>query len=291
MKYPDQTGSKQAQQGLDLVVDTDTLRLMQRNSPNLLARAFHHGTLVAILLLIGAIGFASDAGPGAAGPLRVGISPKSPPMIFKEGKNFVGVEAEFAQAFGKELGRPVKFVELPWEDLIDALDENKIDIIMSSMSMTRARQFRVAFSDPYLRVGQMALVRADDKFKFVILESALAKQTIGLKRATTGDLLVQQEFPRAKRKYFSSGEDAAQALAKKRIDLFVDDSTMIWYLAGTYEAQGLVAAPMIFTDEMLAWATRRSDTELLAAANAFLKKINASGELIRILRLWMPKFQ
>ena len=46
---------------------------------------------------------------------------------------------------------------------------------------------------------------------------------------------------------------------KKNIDLYISDSTMIWYLGGVYEVKELSVAPMIFTEELLGWAVRRSD--------------------------------
>jgi len=88
-----------------------------------------------------------------------------------------------------------------------------------------------------------------------------------------------------------SSTDAAKALKKGAIDLFIDDSPMIWYLAGVNEAQGLDVAPMIFSDEVLAWAMRPSDTQLRDSVNAFLKKATASGELNQTIRRWIPKFQ
>ncbi len=246
-----------------------------------------------LLVALGALpALRSNLGAADAAPaLRVGVAPVSPPMIFKEGTRIVGLEADFAQALGKELGRPVQFVELPWEELIDALNDDKIDIIMSSMSVTPARQFRVAFSIPYLRIGQMVLVRGDEKYRGGFLSRSLAGQTVGLRKGTTGDLLVQQEFPKAKRKYFKSDDEGAIALSKGRIDLFIDDSTMIWYLAGVYEAKGLTVTPLVLSQEVLGWGMKRSDTTLQAAANAFLQKAQASGELDRILHRWIPKLQ
>jgi len=223
--------------------------------------------------------------------LRVGVAPVSPPMIFKEGGKIVGLEADFAQALGKDLGRPIKFVELEWEEIIDGLVNDKIDIIMSSMSVTRARQYRIAFSDPYLRIGQMALVRAEDLSRYTLVVDSLANRTIGARKGTTGDLLAQQEFPRAKRKYFKSDDEGAIALSKGKIDLFMDDSTMIWYLAGAYEAKGLAPSPLVFSEEVLAWGMRRSDSELKQSVNLFLKKVKDSGEGGRIVRQWIPRFQ
>jgi polar amino acid transport system substrate-binding protein len=222
--------------------------------------------------------------------LRVGVAPISPPMIFREGGKVVGLEADFAQALGVNLGRQVKFVELRWEDIIDALVNDKIDIIMSSMSVTRARQARIAFSNPYMRIGQMMLIRTEEQGRYGLLLDSLGDKSIGVRKGTTGDVLVQQEFSRAKRKYYRSGDDAAAALRKGRIDLFIDDSSMIWYLAGSYEAKGLTASPMVLSDEVLAWGMRMSDASLQQSVNAFLKRTQDSGEATRLVRQWIPKF-
>jgi polar amino acid transport system substrate-binding protein len=221
----------------------------------------------------------------------VGVTPDAPPMIFKEGGQYVGVEAELAGALGKELGRRVVFVDQKWEDLIDALAENRIDIIMSAMSITLPRSYRAAFCDPYLRVGQIALTRAGEKYDYVINLAVQAERGVGVKRGTTADFLLQQEIPRAKRKYFNTGEEAAQALVKKKIDLFLSDAPMIWYLASRYETKGLAVGPLLLSQEQLAWAVRRTDDQLRNAANAFLKKAQASGELNQILKRWMPGFK
>lgn len=257
-----------------------------------------HFFLSNVLLAAGILGVAlsgvavaAEPGAGTAQVLKVGVAPQSPPMIFKEGKNLAGVEVDCAQALGKALGRQIQFVELPWEELINSLVEGKIDIIMSSMSITRARESRVAFCDPYLRIGQMALVRAEEQYRFALLEGALAKRTIGIKKGTTADLLVQQEFPRAKRKYYKSGDEGARALIKKQIDLFITDSTVVSYLAGMYETKSLVKAPMVFSDEVLAWAVRRSDEPLRDSVNAYLKKARENGEVSKILQRWIPKLQ
>ena len=85
--------------------------------------------------------------------LRVGISTNAPPLIFKQGSEIVGLEAELAKKFGDYLGKSVAFIELPWEEQIPALLANKTDIIMSGMSITKMRQVRIEFSRPYFRTG------------------------------------------------------------------------------------------------------------------------------------------
>jgi polar amino acid transport system substrate-binding protein len=225
----------------------------------------------------------------AAEVLRVGITPTTPPMIYHEGKAVIGMEADLARALGEHLGRPIRFVEVKWEDQIPSLVRGKTDIIMSSMSITRGRMMQVNFTTPYMRVGQMALVRGEDRGRYLLGFPAGMSSPIGVKRGTTGDFLVQQEWPKARRRTYKTGDDAAKALLKKRIDLFVADATLIWWLSGTYEAKGLTALPFLLSDEQLAWAVRKSDTELLKQVNAFLEASQADGRFERVLRRWLPR--
>jgi len=222
----------------------------------------------------------------ATSALRVGVSPVFPPMVFKQNGDLAGVEVDLARALGETLGRKVTFVELPWEDQIEALTAGRIDIIMSSMSITMARRFVIDFTRPYLLVGQMTLVRREDQGQYTLGFPIRPPGTVGVLKATTGEFLVQREFPKASRKVFTSGTEAAQALKKKKIDLFISDSTLIWYLAGMNAAEGLSAVPIPLSEEQLAWGIRKGDDKLLAAANEFIQKSSQDGSLKRILQRW-----
>jgi ABC-type amino acid transport substrate-binding protein len=99
-------------------------------------------------------------------PLKVGITPDYPPLIFRQGETVTGIEADLARKLGQELNRPVSLVTLKWEEQIDALLGKKIDLIMSGMSITPTREIRIRFSDPYLKSGLVAAFRAEDSKKY-----------------------------------------------------------------------------------------------------------------------------
>src|SRR5262249_48968819 len=116
-----------------------------------------------LILIVSLLVVPARAGsPSEVAPLRIGVTPIYPPMIYKEAGKLVGVEIDFANALSEELGRPIKFVEIDWEDQVPDLIAGKTDLIMSSMSITKARSLRVAFATPYLQVGQTILVRRAD---------------------------------------------------------------------------------------------------------------------------------
>lgn len=233
---------------------------------------------------------AAEPGEPAARPqLQVGVAPTGPPVIFRQGGRISGIEADLAHALATRIGKTPDFVELPFSELIPALLEGKIDIIMSGMSFTEMRAIRISFSQPYLKVGQMPLVRSRDISKYPsTLALVNTRGKVGVEYGTTGDLLVQENFLYAERVPYSDLSKAPADLVDGKIDMFIYDSPTIWWLASEYEPQGL--APLIapLSEEFLAWGIRKDDTELLRQANAFIEEYRISGQLQALIKKWMP---
>jgi len=133
-------------------------------------------------------------------------------------------------------------------------------------------------------------VRREDANQYLLGFPSLPKGTIGVLKATTGDFLVQQDFSRSKRKEFKSPTEAAKALAKKKIDLFICDVPIVWWLAGMNETEGLVPVKILLSEEQLAWAVRKSDSELLESVNRALEKIQKEGRAAAIIKRWIPLY-
>lgn len=230
---------------------------------------------------------AAEPGANTRQTLRVGVSPVFPPMVFKQGKELAGAEVDLARALADKLGRTVVFVEMDWKDQTEFLNAGKVDIIMSSMSVTPARNAVISFTRPYLKIGQMALVRREDRSKHPLGLMVPSGTKVGVIKATTGDFLVQRDFPRVVRKTYSNSDEAAKALLKGNVEMFISDSTLVWYLAGSRAVDGLTAVPFVLSEEVLAWGVRRGDDATLAAANEFLSAAMQDGTLSKVFRRWM----
>ena len=236
-------------------------------------------------------GTASNHGSHAADQsvLRVGVAANMPPMIFTQGGQFTGLEADLARQLAADLGKTVRFIELPWDEQIDALLDGRIDIIMSNLSITPSRSMRIDFTKPYLRSGQAALVRGSEAAG-LRLGLFSAECRIGVQRATTGDYYVQQDLPRANRKYYSNANAGAEALLSKRIEAFIHDAPVNWWLASEYEAKGLVVIPTLLTQEYLAWGVRKDNPDLRDAANRFIDKAVQNGQMQAAINRWIPRW-
>lgn len=244
-----------------------------------------------ILLLWGA-GCSTISAPDHDGSLgqpalRVGIAPPLPPMVFEQRGEYQGVEPDLARALAEHLSRPLRFVALDWEELIPALMDQRIDIIMSGLSITPARQVRVNFTQPYLRMGQLALVRRADLAQ---LQLGLLSDTyrVGAQKGTTGEQFVQQYLPRSTCTTFSDPREGAAALVKNRIDVFIHDAPVNWWLASTYESAGLAVLNTYLTEEYLAWGVNKNNAQLLAEANQFIDQARTNGRMRAIVRNWLP---
>jgi len=221
--------------------------------------------------------------------LRVGITPTGPPIIFMQGDQVSGIEADLAEQLGAYLDKEVTYVQLEFNELIPALLDNRIDIIMSGMSFTEMRAIRVNFSQPYMKVGQMPLVRRADVNKYgSTLGLMNTKGKVGVERGTTGDLFVQENFIYAERVPYLDIENAIGDLADGKLEMFIYDSPVVWWMSSEYESDGLAPLVVTLTEEYLAWAVRKDDTQLLKQANAFLEEFRSSGKLNTVIKKWMP---
>jgi ABC-type amino acid transport substrate-binding protein len=220
--------------------------------------------------------------------LRVGVTPMFPPMIFKQGAEVTGLEAEAARELGRELGRPVKFVEVKWENQIDSLLSRKTDIVMSSMTITPERRVRAAFSDPYLKGGQMMLTRRTELHRYSLGLPPTLPGTVGVIQSTVGEYLIQREFASSKRRAFDTMDDAVSALVAGRVDSLIADAPVAWYQAGLNESKGLGVVPRMLTQEVFGWAMRPDDAELQTKVNGFIAKRQADGSLNQMIKRWLP---
>lgn len=225
--------------------------------------------------------------------MRVGVAPRYKPVIYKEAGKVTGVEADFGQEFAAYLGKSVQFVEMTRQNLIPALLDRRIDIIMSGMSVTKMREVQIAFADPWFRTGQMAMVISANKNNYpsdyhLILGFA-PKIKIGVVKGTTGDDFVRRNFGSAKAiKAFKSPQAAVDALLVDTVNMIVHDAPSILMLAAENQTRGVSPMPTLLTDEFLAWGIHRGNSELLDQTNQFITEIKSDGRIEKIVKRWIP---
>lgn len=247
--------------------------------------------LCCIILLVGSCRQTSPPSTQQVEPtLRIGVSANAPPFVFRQGGALTGLEPALAQKLGQYLDIKIELVEVPWEKQLEFLDQGKTDIIMSGMTITRARSSLVDFTKPYLRSGQIMLVRMEDLRKFSTgIESLMnTNYRIGTVADTVSDYFVTTTINDANEVVFKKSQDAVDALIANKIDAFVYDAPIICYYAARHQQDKVIPILTMATEEYIGWAIRKGQPELLASINEFLDSLESQGALQEEIKYWIP---
>ncbi len=220
--------------------------------------------------------------------LRVGVTANYPPLVSKVDGELAGIEIDLAEDVGRELGKRMQFVDLPWEQLIPALVNGEIDVIMSGMSITAGRKQKISFTESYLHIGQMAITRIKDIQKLGSVSALLnAPITVGFESGTTGETFVKTNMANAKPQAVASIDAGVAALRSREIDAFIHDAPTAWRIGSDPAYQDLIGLYWPLTDENLGWGVRISDEALRTALNEQLAAMKKDGRLSRTTRKWI----
>lgn len=124
-------------------------------------------------LLLAACGNGDDPadgtgdGNGATGGdgITIGIKFDQPGLGLQEGAEYTGFDVDVARYVADKLGYTedqISWVETPSAQRENMLQNNQVDMIFATYSITEAREELVAFAGPYFVAGQDLLVRADE---------------------------------------------------------------------------------------------------------------------------------
>lgn len=99
----------------------------------------------------------------AAGKIRVGLMGTYAPYNFMNDKNEVdGFDADVAKEVAKHLGVEVEFITGEFSGLIEGLQKDKYDVLVSQVTITDDRKKTMDFSEPYIKNAVNVIVKSDN---------------------------------------------------------------------------------------------------------------------------------
>jgi len=223
------------------------------------------------------------------GSLRVGLEAGYMPfeMTDKKGK-VVGFDVDMVTEMAKAMGVKLEIINTAWDGIIPGLMSNKYDLIASGMTINQERNLKVNFANPYIVVGQTALISKASAGKINSWKDLNAEGiTITSKLGTTGEQAAKRLFPKATYKSFEMEDQAMLEAMNGKADATVYDlpMTSIFY-AQHGQAAGMKFLNKPFTYEPLGWAINKGDPDFLNWLNNFLVQMKNDGRYARIYDKW-----
>ncbi len=211
------------------------------------------------------------------------------PMVFKVSEQIQGIEVDLARLVCDVLQRPLEVKTYRFTELIPALEAGEIDVIMSGLSVTDERKQRVSFTQPYLEIGQMAIVRLEDASEFGQPMALTRKDLIiGVHQGSTGQSYVRKTYPTAAVVEYGGVESALEGLRDGKVDVFIHDSTTSWQLGRSFVNDNLLSLNRLLTRESIAWAVGKDNTLLRDDLNAALHILKDRGKVNEVVHHWLP---
>ena len=215
---------------------------------------------------------------GAEKPLVVGMELQYPPFEMSEIDGTPsGVSVDFAKALGKYLGREVKIENIAWDGLIPSLKTNKIDLIISSMTITDERKKTIDFSIPYAQSNLAILTNPSSGVKNIKDLDQKGKK-IAVKKGTTGHVYASKHLKNASLLVFDKENAAVLEVIQKKADGFLYDQLTIYKNWIKHKDTTIaLLEPFQETPEYWGVAIKKGNDALKQKVDAFIKQAKSDG--------------
>lgn len=220
--------------------------------------------------------------------IRIGVDVGYQPfeMRTKSGA-IIGFDVDIMKELAKSLKVKLKIVDIEWDSIIPALLKDKVDMIMGGMTVTPLRNLQVIFTNPYLHIGQTAVVRKELKKQIKTFKDLNHKKyKICSRMGTTGEKAALKYLPRARYFGFQDRESGIMEVIFGRKDAFIYDFPYNEIFTRTKGQKKVFHLKTPITKEALAWAIKKEDTHFLNLLNNFIMTIKASGFLSESFDKW-----
>ncbi len=207
-----------------------------------------------------------------------------PPFEFiDENGNLTGFEVELVPMIGEHVGVEMRVENIAWDTIFAGLANGQYDGVASGVTVTEERKQTMDFSMPIASQGQVVVVMTGSD-----IQSAddLTGKSVGVQIGTTGDFALD-DYDVDRRQYDDIGL-AIQDMINGNLDACVCDSIIAsdFVLANENYAGMLRVAGEPFTDEEIAIAVKKGNTELLDLVNQGLQAMMDDGSFDALKAKW-----
>ncbi|AKS34749.1 glutamate ABC transporter substrate-binding protein [Mycolicibacterium goodii] len=235
---------------------------------------------LAIALPFAAAACGGGGGGGDEGnTIVIGTKYDQPGLGLKEPDGtLTGFDVDVAKYVAKELGYnedQIEWKEAPSAQRETLIQNDQVDLIAATYSITDARKEKVDFAGPYLITGQSLLVRADNNDITGAASLENNKKLCSVSGSTPAQR-IKDEYPGVQLQQYDTYSACVEALKNGAVDALTTDEVI---LAG-YAAQSPGTFKLVgdtFSEERYGIGLKKGDTELRNKVNDAIEKMESSG--------------
>ena len=225
------------------------------------------------------------------GELIVGTMGNMPPlnMTSKDGEIF-GLEPDLARLMAKAMNVKARFVVKPFSELLPALQNGEVDMILSGMTITPARNLKVAFVGPYFLSGKAFLTK--------IKTIAMAKKAVDVNspntkivalKGSTSQAFVEEVLDKTTLFTTATYDEAVDMLLQDKVQAMIADYPICVVSVFRYPDAGLLSVVTTLTYEPIGIAIPANDPLMMNWTRNTLNNIEGAGILDELKLKWFAR--
>lgn len=221
-------------------------------------------------------------------PLRVGMELNYPPfeMVCPDGQP-CGISVDIARELGKALQRDIVFENISFVGLIPALNTGKVDLVISSLTITDQRRKAIDFSIPYATTGLCLLLSLRSPIQ-TIEEANQPGRIIVVKSGTSGELYAMRHLNKAKVRVLEKEAMCVLEVVQGKADGFIYDQLSV-YTQWQKNPTTTRALLTPFQKEEWGIGIKKGDSLLLGKINQFISDFKAKGGFDQLADRYLPE--
>ena len=217
-----------------------------------------------------------------AGVIKIGTSADYPPFESVDSSgNKVGFDVDLMTEIAKRLDVKLEWVDMPFDSLIAAVQEGKIDASISAFNYSEERDKMIDFSDAYF-TSEDSFTVANGFGGAIAQPQDVAKYKVGVQTGTTQDtwltdnLVKDGALPEANLFRYDRVDQAMLDLKNNRIDVMMSDYIPAQALAKQLGGLKIVYHGVLSSGPMNIVVPDK-DAELQKAINGIIKQLQDEG--------------
>ena len=220
--------------------------------------------------------------------LRVGMSGNQPPMTMtnRDG-GLMGFDVDLARSLADAMKVKLELVPMPFGNLMSALEENKVDMVLSGLSITPERTERVSFVGPYMMSGKSILTKDS-----VLAEIKSSKdfnrkelKLLALANSTSASF-VRSVAPDAQLTEVATYDEGVAMVIDGKADALVADMPVCVLSVLRYPDANLATLERPLTVEPVGIAVSKNDPQFFNLVDNYLRAYEKTGILGKLRTKW-----
>ncbi len=247
---------------------------------SLIAVAIAATTVLAGCSSSGDSGAPTDNSATGTGTIRIGIADDLPGVSIQDGDDYSGFDIDTANYVAGKLGVPTKNIvwqRIHSDERVSALTSGRVDLVVSTFSITDERKKEVDFAGPYFVAHQDLLIRRNDEM-ITGPQTLDGKVVCAASGTTSADYVKANYRGRITVREVPSWSECVRNLVAGDVDVVSTDDLILAGFAAQPQHKGILkVVGKGFTDERYGIGLKKGDNRLDKVRDA-LKEYISSGE-------------